>query len=67
MKGLLTLYRVPIQLRLLSLKELEGESGKDPVYSFFFFFFFFWRGGGVGVVISIKEVPINRKADCIIK
>ena len=34
---------------------------------FFSFFFFFWRGGGVGVVISIKEVPINRKADCIIK
>ena len=65
MKGLLTLYRVSIQLRLLSLKELEGESGKDPVYSFFFFSFFLLERGGV--VISIKEVPINRKADCIIK
>ena len=32
---------------------------------FLSFFFSFWRGGGV--VISIKEVPINRKADCIIK
>ena len=67
MKGLLTLYRVSIQLRLLSLKELEGESGRDPVYSFFFFFFLERGWGGGGVVISINEVSINRKADCIIK
>ena len=65
MKGLITLYRVSIQLRLLSLKELEGESGRDPVYSSFFFFL--ERGRGGRVVISIKEVSINRKADCIIK
>ena len=30
-------------------------------------FFFLERGRGGRVVISIKEVSINRKADCIIK
>ena len=32
----------------------------------FFFFFFILRGGG-GLVISIMEVSINRKVDCIIR
>ena len=36
-------------------------------HSILFFLFFFGEGEGWGVVISIKEVSINRKADCIIK
>ena len=32
----------------------------------FFSFFLFGEGEGEGVVISIMEVSINRKVDCII-
>lgn len=64
MKGLLTLYSIHTA-EIGVIERTRGGEWQVPSLFVFFLFFFFERGSGV--VISIMEVSIYRKVDCIIR